>query len=587
MPVDTFWTTYGPGGSNLIQPTPGDAFTQPYHILPGSAGVDYTNPQVWIDAGLVFPHPSPFPDRPDFASATVAQFMSWHSRHQVDYILERGSTGYSPDPGVPVPSPLPEGTTTVRYVSFANGPTFLLGQDGRTIYNIQALRPTDIVTMPLADQQVLAVPLRNPDLPAVDNPVDLFAAQKDLLMLRPRAGETVEAVRAEYLAQVQAVIDRITAATDYDPAGRDTFLEKFLFDPAVRIANYPHLFVEQLNLYKLRLEGMALFHDNRISDFLRDLNQRFDRIRQYFAVSPETPAGSGLIGGVNAVDGNQALPTMARGLNIFVEMESQLFQIALSRAYVTMTGTVFEPITGRLMTTQQLLDAARLADSSYSDLGSFLRAQTTDIYGRTLDGTSRQRFLDGPNLIFVLQTFDNYEAEAEAQIKSEDIQQQTKLLEDYSKMQELLNQTLNKFSPQPAASGTETPPPEKLALLKLNLVSQLEPEQLRIVSMFDRIAAAVGNTSYHPIEAQKTDAANPGGFRPTMDIAAGGVLIAHPKSVWDALAINLGEATKIIGQDSQLRMDEINRLSQQKNRNYELGSNVLNKLTELLREITS
>ncbi len=64
-------------------------------------------------------------------------------------------------------------------------------------------------------------------------------------------------------------------------------------------------------------------------------------------------------------------------------------------------------------------------------------------------------------------------------------------------------------------------------------------------------------------------------------------MLKHEKTIWDALAVQLGESTKIIGQSSQIQMDAINKLSQEKNRHYELGSNVLNKMTEILRSITS
>ena len=595
-PIDTFWTTNGTNATNLIEPTQGDLITRQYMFTPASAPgvmpremakVDYTSPQVWIAAGLVFPTSSPFPSRPDFNTVTLEQFIGWHSQHQVEYILERGRTAYAPDPGYPLPTPLPAGTRTVHYADFGAGAIFVLGQDGRTIYNLQTLRTADIVTMPLADQEVLASQLRDPDLADQTNPLDLLGAQASLLMVRPRGGESVESVRQEYLDRIDDLVASITSLTNYDPGMRDEFFDGFLNDQLVRLQNYPHLFVEQLNIYKLRLENMALFHENRINDFIDDLEERFLRITQYAQVSGETASTGGLIGGVNALDRNQATPTIGRGLNIFIEMETQLFQIALARAYVSMTGTTVEPIKGRLMATQSLLAAARDTGGNYADFASFLSAQATDITDRINAGTSSQRFLDGPNLIFVLQTFDNYEAEAEAQIKSEDIQQQTKLLEDYSKMQELLNQTLNKFKPVPANDDNDEPPPqEELGFLNLSLVSQLDEEQLRIASMFDTVASATGNTSYHPIEQKKSPTA-PGDFRPTVEIAVGGTLTTHPKTVWDALAVNLGEATKIIGQDSQLQMDAINRLSQQKNRNYELGSNVLNKLTDLLRDITS
>lgn len=571
--IGTFWSTNGTGSTNLIEATPGDAYTQPYTILPGSPGVDYTNPQVWIDAGLIFPDalPGAFPDQPDFDTATLADFTAWHSRHQADFILEKGTTSYSPDPGLPLPVPLPVGTMTIHSYSFTAGPTVVLGQDGRTIHMIEALSLSDIATMSLADQEMLAG-------------LSAFQAKATELLMRPATGETAATVRTEMTTLVDALITEIQSTTNYSASDRDTFLAEFLNDPSVRVQNYPHFFVEQLNLYKLRLDQQALFSEGRIKEFLEDLQKRFERVQSYFNVSPETVVAGSLPRGVNAFD---AGATMASGLNIFVEMESQLFQIALARAYLVATGTLIEPVQGKLISTQALIDAAYdTANSTYRDFGSFLTAEATNIYSRITAGTSNQRLLDGPNMIFVLQTFSNYEAEAEAQIESEDLNQQTRLLQDYSRMQELVNQTLNKFEPVPASDDDdELPPAEELAFLDQTVLTQLTDEQKRIGAMFDTVASAVSNT-YHPIEREKSSGF-PSGFRPTIEIADGGTLTAHTKSVWDALAVNIGEATKIIGQSSQIQMDSINKLSQQKNRHYELGSNVLNKITEILRAITT
>jgi hypothetical protein len=573
-PVDTFWTTAN-NGARMIDATPGDAYTDPYTILPGSPGVDYTNPQVWIDAGLLFADAvldsaGLFPDRPEFDGATLADFTVWHSQHQVDYILERGVTAYSPPAPNTPPDPLPAGTRTVHYVTFTEGVTMVLGQDGRKVYNVDGLSLADIATMPLADQEALA------GLPVVQ-------AKAASLLMRPVTGETVESVRAEMMALVDALIAEITTTTNYDATERDAFLRDFLFDPQQRVALYPHFFVEELTLYKLRLQDMALFSAGRISEFLGDLRDRFERVKAYHDVSVESALASGLTGGVNAIDGGAA---MSRGLGIFLEMESQLFQIALARAYVTATGTVIEPVKGRMMSAQELITAAQTGAETWGDFASFLTAQATDIYGRTTAGTSQQRMLDGPNLIFVLQTFSNYEAESDAQIKSEELQQQSQLLADYSAMQKILNETLNKFEPVPAAQDSDEPPPaETLALLDLGTVSDLTADQRRVASMFDTTASATNNT-YHPIEGEKSSG-YPADFRPTIEISSGTLLVKHAKTVWDALSVSIGEATKIIGQSSQIQMDAINRLSQQKNRHYELGTNVLNKMTDLLREINS
>lgn len=591
LPPIPFTTIHLASGPGLIDPTPGDAYTNPYTMLPGATGVDYTNPQVWIDARLLFegavldPLTGLYPDRPNFTAPTgqtyvsIADFSVWHSQHQAEYILENGITVFSPPPAAPG-GPPPLGARTVHYVPFDNGPTVVLGQDGRTTYQIESLKLSDIATMPLADQEALAG-------------LAVFQAQAAGLLVRPAAGETLQDTRNDMLDLVDAVISKIASSTNYSANDRNEFLKSFLFDQSARVRYYPHFFIEELTLYKLRLENMALFSEARIKTFLDDLEERFDRIKSYHDVSPETDRGNGLPGGVNAYDGNTEKPTMGRGLGVFIEMESQLFQISLSRAYVASTGTAVEPVKGKLISTQAIIDAAVYYEPTdplqmnkkFTSFETLLDAQSTDIYGRVTSGASNQRLLEGPNLIFILQTFDNYEAETQAQIKSEELQQQSALLKDYSRMQELLNGTLSKFEPVPDVEDKDTPA-EKHTLLDLTVVSSLTTEQKRVAAMFDTTASSVSTNTYHPIEVAKSSD-SPGSFRPTVEIASSGTLVSHEKTVWDALAVQLGDATKIIGQSSQIQMDSINKLSQEKNRHYELGSNVLNKMTEILRAITS
>ncbi len=409
-------------------------------------------------------------------------------------------TAFSPAPAVPF-DPLPVGTKTVHYVHFDSGPTVVLGQDGRTTYMIEALKLSDFATMPLADQEALAG-------------LDVFQAQAVALLVRPALGETVQDVRDDMLALVEEKISKITSTTNYSADDRDEFLKNFLFDQTARVRYYPHFFIEELNLYKLRLENMALFSEARIQTFLDELEDRFDRIKIYHDVSPETSRSGGLPGGVNAFDGNLDKPTMASGLGIFIEMEHQLFQIALSRAYVASTGTVVEPVRGRLISTQAIIDTAvyyELTDVTKSNkkfktFETLISEQSTDIYGRLTSGESQQRLLDGPNLIFVLQTFDNYESEAEAQIKSEELQQQSAILKDYSRMQELLNLTLGKFEAVPDVDDEDSPA-ETHGLLDLTFVSELSADQKRVAAMFDTVASSITTNTYHPIEFEKVQAA--------------------------------------------------------------------------------
>ena len=87
----------------------------------------------------------------------------------------------------------------------------------------------------------------------------------------------------------------------------------------------------------------------------------------------------------------------------------------------------------------------------------------------------------------------------------------------------------------------------------------------------------------------ESDTAPFGITRPTAYIGstASSVLNAKSRTVWDGLATTMGDTTKIISQDSQIRMDEIAKINKAKNRQFDLGSNTLRKLTDILLNITT
>ena len=61
-PVDTYWTTQGQTTPDRVlnNATPASAYTttttgMPYHLLPGSTGVNIDTPQIYADAAALFP----------------------------------------------------------------------------------------------------------------------------------------------------------------------------------------------------------------------------------------------------------------------------------------------------------------------------------------------------------------------------------------------------------------------------------------------------------------------------------------------------------------------------------------------------
>lgn len=181
--------------------------------------------------------------------------------------------------------------------------------------------------------------------------------------------------------------------------------------------------------------------------------------------------------------------------------------------------------------------------------------------------------------MFLFPTFQNYSNEAEAEARSEELKQLQRLLEDYTAFQKLINATLQVFDPVKLADPDTVEEPGLKGQGSIN--ASFDAQERRLIAMFDaRLTGAVANSSWNPVEVTRTLA------RPVDSLQSfGSLLTQNSKTFWDALARNIAEATKILNQDSQLRMDEISSLNRQKHRNYDLATNTLNNLADMLRSI--
>ena len=257
----------------------------------------------------------------------------------------------------------------------------------------------------------------------------------------------------------------------------------------------------------------------------------------------------------------------------------------------------------------KLADAANSTD----DLGSvtralnvFLRAelrlrdivaQSIDIiftgrYRNPADPTDQGRVVDTPLMVFLFQTQQNYSAEAEAQAKSEELNEMKALIGIYTKVQKMVNDTLQKFDPVKfqEANKDNDKAVEYHRFYDVEWTTQLPASftasDFLILSMFDKTLAPRNDNTYLPIEGQ-TNAGRPlfefFSMIPAVGTAAQFKL--HTQQDWDLFSQSLSKVSEVLSADSQARMDEIDRISRGKNRNYELASDTLNKMTDILRSI--
>ncbi len=579
-PVDTYWTTQGQTTPDRVlnNATPASAYTtsttdMPYHLLPGSSGVDIDTPPIYTDAAALFPVFDGTPavatasphgslntpagstvpnSRPSTFNDPVVQpgdFAGWHTAHQIAYLETRG-TPTTLDDG--------DGNVAYRYAKVGassnerNNIHALLSQDGSRVIIINALTRPDIAKLPLGDQRALALVPVFSEL--IAEPYSLEPTQAQLNPVPPTVAKTTAVIRAEMKEIIQDRIDDIKALITY--GDQEAAFNAALPDSTERKQFFHYFFTQQLEALRDNLDGMAIFDRDSITQQVGDVLERFERLNRYASISDAPTPGAQPLLALNATDYNGSIAT---ALSLLLRVESKIHEAVLLEEAITDGPNARVPLN-----TTEPASAARLAG----------------------------RKLDPPMMTFLLQSLASYRSELDVEARSEELNQQTRLLQDYTAMQKWVNITLASYDPVKLADADED---EVLPIGGLASESygglysgRVEYNSLNpdVLSMFDATAAAANSNTYHPVEVAKNV------VRPTAELfsySSGTTLETalpqYRKSIWDTLATNLSEATKLVNQENQIQMDAINNINKEKNRHYDLASSTLNKMTEMLRSI--
>ena len=363
-------------------------------------------------------------------------------------------------------------------------------------------------------------------LPLADQrALTLHPAWDDLVTARHLLTPSGGQTVAEARAEATDLVDEIIAAIQSSDSYVSGVESLFESDPSTRATYWHYIFTEQLQIMKGELDAMAVFDLDVIEQRVAAFTKRFERIERIDAMSAEADiTGESLPRAVNAVDGGASI---ADALDLLIELELRIYDLTVAAAEVVSSGTY------------------------------------------------EGQVLDTPGMIFVLQTLTNYRKESEAEAMSEDLDQRNALLADYEKMQTLVTATLTKYS----SSGDAD---EKKTIADAGILNVLDDEEQRTVAMFDSYWSALNNNTYHAYETEK-DLSRP--VEAMVD--SSGNLLSYKKETWDALGLNLSEATGTLSRDNQEIMDEVNTLNSEKNRHYDLASSTLNKMTSILRSIVN
>ena len=197
--------------------------------------------------------------------------------------------------------------------------------------------------------------------------------------------------------------------------------------------------------------------------------------------------------------------------------------------------------------------------------------------------TISNKKLDAPTLIFYFQLDANLEQEAQINASTEEVKQLNALLNLYSQMQGIINQTLEKFGDDPK---------QKLGILGAadgatwdgTVPSSPQPSDQVIIAIFEDY---MGSNSQHPLEEAY------GIKKPTYDIVYNktdsnhnsGYLNPNLKDSWNAFNSSLSDTVSQLNQQSQLKMNDINSATKQKDRHFDLANNALSKLSDMIQTI--
>lgn len=533
-------------GAGIIQETSGDHEPIPYYHLNGSAAGSPSS-IVAASAEALFPSLNggsnilPVEERPALFNTPPSGLVSDAAKRDFVQDFNSWHSGYQ------LEYIKTHGTNGVISISDQNNKALLTAFISETkpnkVYVLQSLDKNTIATMSKADQ------VRIPTLPGGTALIEALQLTSDV---------------AAQIAKVNALVSLISVLQPDKVNGTTNKTPSQLMPAADQKP-----FLDQLELLKKQIGNSGLIGSVDVETKIKDLKDRFDRAFAFFDVkgpkqetaymnnsgrpnwfTPSDPIT--VFKDVISVGGD--ISVIENGYKIFIAQERRIAELALRRDEIsTMSGAKF----------------------------------------------------DVPYLVATLQAMYNLNLEAQVVIETEEINQQNALLKTYAAMQDIVNQTLQKFAKADEggkyvlgienvdyykmltnpdrkwddATGTWIEGPDNFA-------------NAMLISMFEDV---LGKGQKHPLEKLRNIS------RPLSDIFHNPPLfvddqgthytgqdydlkaLTHPQ--WSTIGTRLSETVTLINQNSQIKMNDINSLDKQRNRHFELANNALAKMNEILQNI--
>jgi hypothetical protein len=538
-------------GPGIIQATSGDSQPIPYEYLNGSS-TGSPSAIVTASAEALFPtldgvtHTLPESERPaNFSkdvtamtldadkTAFLQDFATWDSSYQLEYIKLHGS----PQDAATNPS----GGGRVLDVSVAGPPAVEFTAvvsitDPTKFYIVQSLDKDAIAKMSLVDQTKIAG-------------LTAFTNIASSLGLSPASSATVQALYAK--DPPNSTTPKTVSLTDYidDVETQITSQQcqnrSGTLDTAAQTA-----LLSQLDILKEQLANSGIVSPADIQQKVSDINDRFKRLFAFWDVAAPTPDTQYMgkpddsvtvYHNVVSLDGD--LTGIQHGYQVFLAQEQRIADLANERMQLVRDNGIF--------------------------LG---------------------KHLDVPMLVYKFQANYSDSLDAEVTADTEEVNQQNALLKTYAAIQDIINQTLSKFTKADDGSkvlygkeDSDVPDEDDYDPNKVDYTYLISSTDLHTLSMFEDLLGA-GQKS--PMETIL------GISRPLFDFFRQNPgedsnydLNSYSQPQWSTYGTRLSETVTLINQNSQIQMNDINSLSKEKDRHFDLANNALSKMADIIENI--
>lgn len=541
-----------------------------------------------LAARAVFPHwdgttnTLPADGKPDdFDDAEPQSFASWHSSYQAQWLAENPPSGST---GAPFVKTLTIGGTEVHY---------LLSEDGATVLPINTIELSEIGVLSQADQLALTG----------SDVWDDIEARLGVVPLT-EVSTTSGGVTTLQIDKLTELRDSLDAASSMSADDVETFSK-------------------QVDLLEARILAGAIVQQDLVEEAVGEISARFLRVLE-FANAPVQGEIAMVLAGIDGGNGPYSSmwtfgagynayssddgETVSQGYDEFMRAERAILASKMARASIApVSGGFKDPrldvpnLIYRLQSlyeteqdgvadggTEELLQLYALLDD-YALMQQMIN-ETIKSYGGDTENGRRFMGIDGSagHLTHNLKDPDKGDSEIDA---VEYYYAYTDA-DGVNWVEKISKRTFTAWGMQNwfyslAADNDDFAAQFTADDFHMVEGGDLSEAQMRVFTMFSNDYFTNPDGSPHPLEEHYGIERPTHRFVDDTSDAEGRLAHYSDKSTWDTYSTQLSDAVTQLNQQVQILQNDIDDATKQKNRHYELGSNALSKMYDMLANIAN